>query len=413
MIIIHLNLGNVYTTPEEKESSYRKALEIAKKYNLTYHIQNATFNLGNVYKRNKEYDKAKRYYLKALSLAQKHQYYTIERLVYLSLYETYKEQKEYEKSIDYLNKHYKFTQYLDSLEQDKNYNELKIKYETSEKENEILSLREQQLINEHKIQKENTIKWSILIGFIILLIPIIFLLYTYYQRMHTQQKLNDKLVEVNQQRVAALLKDQELKLINASIDGKDQERKRIAQQLHDSVGGNLSSIKLQLDNIEGEKNSFKKVVHQIDDTYNLVREISHNLIPIKFSKNPFTSLIREYIQNVESSNDLTIVFNSFPENELNQIVEKLQVELFSIIQELLTNVLKHSKASEVTIQLDYFEDKITLFFEDNGVGFNAEKIHMGMGLGNIKSRLKKLNGKMLIDTKQYRGTLININIFMS
>lgn len=407
---IYNNLGVVNTEFDKKVANYKKAISLYEEYDFEVDLLNSIYNLGLVYRDEKKYEKSIEYFDKALDISKKDNDFEVEQLIYDDLYILYNEKEDYKQSIHYLKKSYGALLKIDSLQQDKDYNELRVKYETSEKENEVSTLREQQLVNENKIDRQNIIKWSILIGFIIILIPIFFLLYTYYQRMITQQKLNDKLVEFNQQKIAGLIKDQELKLIKTSLDAIDDERKRIAQRLHDSVGGNLSSIKLQLDNISDKSISYKKLVDQIDDTYNLVREISHNLIPHKFSQNPFTSLIKEYMINVQSSNNLEITFNAYPEDKLNGIDQKLQVELYSIIQELLTNVLKHAKASKISIQLDQLQNKVTLFFEDNGIGFETRKISLGIGLESINSRLKHFNGEMTIDSKLNRGTLVNIDI---
>src|SRR5690606_39439863 len=91
---------------------------------------------------------------------------------------------------------------------------------------------------------------------------------------------------------------QELELIKASIEGQDNERKRIAQELHDSIGGNLAAIKLQFGSIANGKKIYSDINKQIDLTYKQVRTISHNLIPKKFSQNPFLSVINEYMANI-------------------------------------------------------------------------------------------------------------------
>ncbi|GAA4278307.1 ATP-binding protein [Aquimarina mytili] len=410
---LYLNIGaayNVETHFDKKVENYRKAIKIAEENSIEDLALLVTYNLGVLYSDKEKYNFAIDYFDKALKKAKQQSNYHVEQYIYEELDMLYYDKKDYKKAYEYQEKTRKVIEKVDSIQKDAVYEDLKVKYETSEKENEILALRQEQLIKDNQIASQNIIKWSILIGFAIFLIPIGFLLNTYYQRMITQRKLNNKLIEVNQQKISGLIKDQELKLVRASIEGQDKERKRIAQQLHDSVGGNLSSIKLQLDNMQKGKTSYEKVIYQIDDTYDLVREISHNLIPQKFSQNPFTALVKEYLKNVQSSSDLTIIFNPYPEDKLNQIQQEVQVELFNMIQELLTNVLKHAKAADVAIQLDHLSDEVKLIFEDNGIGFNMNKNTFGIGLKNIKNRLKDFKGKLYIDSKVGRGTVINIDI---
>ncbi|MBW1298478.1 tetratricopeptide repeat-containing sensor histidine kinase [Aquimarina litoralis] len=410
---LSVNLGATYTEFDKKVASYQKGISISKQYGFKETLLQATYNLAVLYSDEAMYKKAILQFDEALSMAKEEENFSYLKDIYEELEMLYIETKNYKKAYENQEKNREIIRIMDSIQSDTEIKDLQLKYETSEKEKEILALHEEQLIKDNQIANQNIIKWSIIIGFGILLIPIGFLLNTYYQRMKTQRKLNDKLIEVNQQKIAGLIKDQELKLVRASIEGQDRERKRIAQQLHDSVGGNLSSIKLQLDSIQKEKTLYNKVIDQIDDTYMLVREISHNLVPKKFSQNPFTNLIKEYLKNVQSSSDLTIIFNPYPEDKLNQIEQEIQVELFNIIQELLTNVLKHAKASNITIQLDHLTNEIKLIFEDNGLGFNQDVETEGIGLSNIKNRLQNFNGKLFIDSKPNRGTIINIDIPIS
>ncbi|WP_109436562.1 ATP-binding protein [Aquimarina sp. AU119] len=287
---------------------------------------------------------------------------------------------------------------------------LSLRKEQLVKENEILSLRKEQSLKENEIARQRAVKKTILIAFIIILIPIIVLLYVYFQKLRAQHKLRDKQEEINQQKVTSLIKNQELKLIKASITGEHKERERIAQELHDSIGGNLSSIKLQLANFNEGTFNYDKIVNQIDETYELARDMSHNLIPKKFVQNPFTNLIEEYVENLNSTRNHHIICDLYPVEELNMINENLQVEIFKIIQELLTNTIKHANADKITIQLNHFEDAIKLLFEDDGVGFVVSKNRFGIGLTNIKNRLKKLAGEMHIDSTPKRGTIVNIDI---
>ncbi|MBQ0740179.1 histidine kinase dimerization/phosphoacceptor domain-containing protein, partial [Aquimarina celericrescens] len=115
-------------------------------------------------------------------------------------------------------------------------------------------------------------------------------------------------------------KDQELKLIRASIEGQGKERKRIAQELHDSIGGNLAAIKLQLNNtvINGDKKNIKNIKtinNQLDDTYEQVRNLSHTLVPKKFSKNNFCDVLEEYFNNIGGATDLQTTFVVYPRTE--------------------------------------------------------------------------------------------------
>ncbi|MDH7444928.1 tetratricopeptide repeat-containing sensor histidine kinase [Aquimarina sp. 2201CG14-23] len=286
------------------------------------------------------------------------------------------------------------------------------------KDNIILKKNQELKILEIKRQQEETsrqktFKYIILYSFLILLIPVIGLLITYYQKIKAQSELNQKQKEINQEKISSLLKDQELKVIKASVAGQDKERKRIAQELHDSIGGNLAAIKLQLNNSHNNgsnKSHLKTINIQIDDTYELVRSLSHNLIPKKFTKNNFCDVIEEYFTNIGGASSLDTSFSAYPRKTIDLLEEAIKIETFKIIQELITNTIKHAKATSITLQLNLFENELSILFEDNGIGFELNKNGEGIGFTNIRSRLKKISGVIDIDSRIKRGTIINITI---
>lgn len=288
--------------------------------------------------------------------------------------------------------------------------ELEIKYETLEKEKEISKLEEGQIKREAELKRQKTIKNAFLIGFLIILIPIMALLYVYYQKLQTQSELAIKQEEISQQKVTTLQQEQELNLIKASIEGQDEERKRIAQELHDSIGGNLAGIKLQFASMDGDSEKMRSLTGQIDETYQLVRDISHTLIPKKFKQNEFSDLIREYSNTISSAGKLIVGFHPHPEKGINNIAEKHQIEVYKIIQELMTNTLKHAEAKIVEIHLSLIEDELSLLFEDDGKGFDSTKVSEGIGTQNIKNRVIELQGQMNIDSAIGRGTVVSIQI---
>ncbi len=273
-------------------------------------------------------------------------------------------------------------------------------------------LKDAQLkIQQDETNRQKTFKNIILYSFLILLIPVIGLLITYYQKIKVQSELNQKQKEINEEKISSLLKDQELQVIKASVEGQDKERKRIAQELHDSIGGNLAAIKLRLNNSYDNHNGILKGINaQIDDTYELVRDISHDLIPKKFIKNNFCDVLEEYISNIEGASNLKTSFHAYPRKNIDSLNENLQVEAFKIVQELVTNSIKHANGSIIELQLNLVKNELNILFEDDGVGFDVDKKVEGIGFRNIKSRLKKINGTIDIDSRLKRGTIINIEI---
>lgn len=278
------------------------------------------------------------------------------------------------------------------------------------RKNEIVLLKEKEALKAVELDREKTIKYVVLAAFFIFLIPIFGLLINYYQKLQAQSLLNQKEKEINEQQVLSLKKDQELKLIKASIRGQDQERKKIAQEMHDSVGGNLAAIKLQFSQLSNHPDKLKLIYSQLDDTYEQVRNLSHNLLPKKIRENDFVFLVKEYIHTVEEASEITFNVSFFDEDKINKLNKVLQNEMFSIFQELTTNTIKYANAKTIDVQLDLLNECLFFVYEDDGVGFDLSITTLGIGLTNIKNRVENYNGILHIDSQPDRGVNINIEI---
>lgn len=324
--------------------------------------------------------------------------------------------KTYEKKGDYQNAYNLMTQYLavsNRIQQEQNselVQELEVKYQTLRKENQILALKEAQLEKENEIDRQTTIKKAFLYGFLVILVPILALLYVYYQKLQTQSQLNLRQKELSAQKMNSLIKENELEVAKSSLNAQQEERRRIAKQLHDSIGSNLAGIKLQLANLKESDTTQHNVLEQIDQTYELVRDISHDLIPKRFKQDAFTTLVQDYLKTIEEASHIQISFSAYPEHAVNGLKDEFKVEIYSILQELITNTLKHAKAKTVEVHLNLHDSIFQLLYEDDGIGFDQNKTARGIGLENVKERLGQLSGNVNIDSVLNRGTAITIEI---
>ncbi|MEW7280447.1 tetratricopeptide repeat protein [Aquimarina sp. 2201CG1-2-11] len=465
---ISFNLGITYKKQDNLPlalESISESIKIAKNNGFDRMQIMGYLEKGQVLSLLKKYEEGEVLIFKALDKAKELNLLDNQKAIYFRLKEIAILQNDYKKALDYSEKFNEVSDSIKTLDKDNEISELEVKYETLKKEkeikvlqventnrklelsnqkeafknlklqqevkeienrnqilaiqnasekkaNEINLLKKDQELQEASLIRQKSIKNTILYSFLIILMPIIGLLFMYYQKLQAQSQLNQKEKEVNQQKITTLLKDQELKVIKASIEGQGKERKRIAQELHDSIGGNLAAIKLQLNNPKiNEQGYIKGVNHQIDDTYQQVRNLSHNLIPKKFSKNNFCDVLEEYINNIGNASSIKISFAVYPRKDIDILEEELQFEIFKIIQELITNTIKHAQADAVELHLNLADNNVlNVIFEDNGIGFNSEKQTHGLGLSNIQSRLEKIFGTLIIDSRKGRGTIINIEI---
>lgn len=151
-------------------------------------------------------------------------------------------------------------------------------------------------------------------------------------------------------------------------------------------------------------------MQQVNETYELVREISHDLTPKKFKQNRFTLLLQKYLEQISNNANIGISFNAHPEDKINTLPETLKVEIYRILQELVTNCLKHANATTIEVLLNLIDNELQLIFEDNGKGFDPKLVKNGIGIKNLKNRTEALHGALHIDSSFNRGTAVTIEI---
>lgn len=228
------------------------------------------------------------------------------------------------------------------------------------------------------------------------------------------------LTDITQRKIAEeQVKETERKILNAVISTEENERKRFALDLHDSIGPLLSSINLYISALEEPvtkeiKDSIIKVSHEaVNEAVKSIKEISNNLSPHILNDFGLTKAIDSFTNKLSLSNTINISFSS--ENMQDRLNEQIEVVIYRVVTELINNTIKHAKANNIEINLSKDKDSLKLIYIDDGIGVDAKKIVLGasngMGLYNILSRVKSLNGKTNIknNTKQ-RGMIAIIEI---
>lgn len=196
--------------------------------------------------------------------------------------------------------------------------------------------------------------------------------------------------------------------LEAGILTLENERKRIASDLHDDIGPILSSIKLLIGCLIHINEHDKLVVsdlHQlIDDVIDKVRTTSNNLLPTILERKNLFSAIARLAAVLNSSGTLRIQTDFFYENEL--ISKEKEIHIFRIVQEVIHNAIKHSKATELLIRMEENEKELIITTTDNGIGFNYNDMQLedlGVGIPNIISRVELLRGDFFVDTQPGKG----------
>ncbi|WP_299114964.1 sensor histidine kinase [uncultured Winogradskyella sp.] len=234
-----------------------------------------------------------------------------------------------------------------------------------------------------------------------------------FKNTKRKQKLAEQDKEIETQKLATVLKEQELTAIDAMIEGQEKERQRIANDLHDDLGGLMATVKLHFNALKDKKSPelFDKTNTLIDEAYNKVRSVAHAKNSGVIAKHGLLKSVKEMANKISISNQLEIeVIDYGLETRLEN---SLELTLFRVIQELVSNAVKHAQASEISIHITNHEDMINLMVEDNGIGFNTKqmtKTNKGMGINSIDKRVEYLDGKMTIESEKNKGTTIIIDI---
>ena len=252
---------------------------------------------------------------------------------------------------------------------------------------------------------------------IILVVAAFIIIYVIDQRRKNIKALADKNEEINKQQIDELLQKQEIASLQGVLEGQETERRRIAIDLHDRLGGILSMVKLHfsvvtesLSKDDQTHTKFMKASDLLDQATGEVRSISHNLMSGVLTKFGLVPALEDLKDKISQTGKLKVSLYS---NDLNNVLTAEQeLQLYRIVQELISNILKHSHAKEANIQLTKGEDSVNLIVEDDGVGFDLKEVNKkaGIGLINLKARVAKLNGNFHIDTGRGAGTTISIDI---
>lgn len=413
---VQLNLARLQSKNYSPEESLRIFQQIKKEclaksyYGFYIH---AVLNEGYIYLEQKNYEAAEIALSTAYINTVSWNRLELQKRVNRALVDLYLAKKDFKNAFNLMTQYEEVNKTIASQQNERQVRELEEKYKSLEKEKEIMQLQEAKLKDQIEIDKQRTIKNAVLIGFLIILIPIILLLVVYYQKLQAQSELNRQQEDLNHKEMQSLQQEQELKLARTSMKIQTKERERIARELHDSIGGNLAAIKLQMNKLDLTTETAISVKKQLDNTYSQVREISHSLLPQEFKEQSFVPIVQNYLDQFNEPENQSYYFNAYPEESINSIPKKLQVTLFNMIKELTTNAYKHAKANQVMIQLNYIpeESSLSLMYEDDGIGFVTENSN-GIGLKNMKRRIGELHGNLSIDSSPGKGTVISIHIPM-
>ncbi len=395
---LYQNYGDLLIQSEK----YDKALyylNLAEKFALQTssfsNLYNINGSLGIYFFDTKNYPKAIEKYKKALQEYGEYAREDHKIHAYWLLADAYYYNEQYQKGYLEQEKLILLKDSLFTIEKNKTFEKLQTEYEVSHKNDKIALLeKEKKLATQQKI--------IILIVGLLLLIPSILLLGIYRYRIKAQKTIQTQQSKLHQQEKEQLQQEQRIKRIEGFIEGEEKEKNRIALELHDGIAGKLAGIK-HYGNALLDSPEKNKLLYNLTQVSKEVRLLSHSLSTNYSTQQPLTDLLQ--ILQEQYKNHLNIEISIYPLDSLESITDQNKHFLYRVIQELINNIYKHAKANVVTISLTITEE-LTLIVEDDGNGFDKNKISKGIGLQNIKERVDALEGELIIDTSLGNGTTV-------
>ncbi|WP_353720385.1 sensor histidine kinase [Dyadobacter sp. 676] len=374
---MHVRLSNY----EESEKYFLRSIALFRKIDNRYGELNCLNDLSNTYYYQKKYDKSIDAGLKALEYSKIYHSMQQTNWALVTLSRSYKAKKMYDLALDYS----QAVNYIRRMIHDetikRQYTMYQLMYDNKLMDTEI----QQKIINEQRLVQR------FLIGFTCLMI--LFAISLWFN--------NKKLRRKNAEIQAAL------------IEGQTIERKRVAAELHDHLGGTLASLNWYLYGIdkkvlsEEEQKIYNSVHQMVSAAYKEVRSLSHNLMPAELEEHGLIMALQRLISKLNENKNIAFTFNlKGMDKRLNN---KIEFELYSIVLELTNNIIKHSGATEASVDLTENPKSIVLIVSDNGTGM-IEPNRQGVGLRNIKSRVESLHGKIHIQSEEQGGIRVEIEI---
>ena len=288
-------------------------------------------------------------------------------------------------------------------------------YENGKKEKEIAQLQ-----SDTKIQAA-TVKQKTLLNtiFIIVLAAVLFTAFLLFRNFKHTQTLNAQRQLIQQQKISELEKEKQLMTVEAMLKGQEEERTRLAKDLHDGLGGMLSGVKISFSNMKENMIMdatnlavFEKSISQLDNTIEELRKVSHNLMPEALAKFGLKSAVKDFCESVQVQGNTKIICEQLGTERA--LGNKGDINVYRIIQELVNNAVKYAEAAQIVVQLTKTPNKVMITVEDDGKGFDLTTLEKssGIGLTNIKHRVNYLNGTMEINSKPGDGTTVNIELII-
>jgi two-component system NarL family sensor kinase len=401
-----LNIANIYLQQEQYEllePYFSKAAAIYRKLDSRESLSIALRGLCIAYFFKQQYQKSAAYGEQALEITTGLNLREQRRKNLESLSSVYYALHELEKGEQYLKLSTAIGDSTIGEQVQQNTLSLEKKYESEKKENQIKQLTAEKKIHELSIRQKNTLNYFLIAGAVILVLLFILFYYTYRQKQKLQQ-----------QRISELETQQQLLATEAVLKGEEQERTRLAKDLHDGLGGMLSGIKYSLNTVKGNllmtpdnQQAFERSMDMLDSSIKEMRRVAHNMMPEALIRFGLDTALKDFCNDINRSGALDMTYQSIG-LESTAFDQTTAVTIYRIVQELINNTMKHAAAKKAIVQVTRVNDQLSVTVEDDGKGFDPSLLNAARGIGwaNINNRVEFLKGRLDIQSAPGKGTSV-------
>jgi len=391
------NIGDLYYNMHQPGLAIpylQEAVQMNSRHIDPYYRNMAVMTLGEVYYALGDDKKAAFYWNKTLQVAA---HFGIGRdLIEANkkLAMLYARQGDYKKAFMHQQASAQMNDSLLSRDVIENMQHLEVKYRTSEKDRMLLGNK---LHMEHQARLLHRKNMFILAAVAAaLILALIFIIV--YSRSRQKRRW--------------LLQDERIREMNALMKGAEKERMRLAQELHDGIGGMLAAANMHMsvacNNDFRNKEELQTVMQMIEETTEEVRKTSHNLMPAALLRENLKEALRHYCDYVHKDGALCIDLNIH--GPLDELPSTYIIVIFRIVQELIQNIIRHARATHAIVSLEQTGRHISLMVEDNGAGFDVHKTPAGFGLENLRYRIRTLGGHLKVTSEPGTGTCVLVDM---
>jgi signal transduction histidine kinase len=397
------NIAQEYFGLNKMDSSKifaQKSLQTSEALHIADGIAAANWQLGRIALEEKQFglaeiylQKSRGYYLQSPDPAEKKEYFDVMRKLMFA-------EGRYKEAYGYYENYIGLNDSILNSERTRQFSEREAKYQSEKKDNQIK-------LQQVSITQKSTINY-LLAGAALALLTIGMLMVRNYRHKQT----------IQQQRINDLETEKQLTATEAVLKGEEQERTRLAKDLHDGLGGMLSGIKFSMNTMKGNlimtpdnAQAFERSMDMLDSSIKEMRRVAHNLMPEALVKFGLDTALKDFCNDINLSGALKVNYQSIGLNEA-VIDQTTSITIYRVIQELINNAIKHAAATEAIVQVSKTNGRLSVTVEDDGKGFDPAilKNAKGIGWSNIESRIDFLKGKLDINSKEGKGTSVLIEL---